>query len=53
VPDTGISALPPDSQARAVTHRHASETRYADVADAGILDDIDDPEAYHRLLQSP
>ena len=44
-------ALPPDSQARAVTHRHASEIRYIDVADAGILDDIDDPEAYHRLLQ--
>jgi CTP:molybdopterin cytidylyltransferase MocA len=46
-------ALTPDSQARAVTHRHASEIRYVDVADAGILDDIDDPEAYHRLLQSP
>jgi molybdenum cofactor cytidylyltransferase len=46
-------ALPPDSQARAVTHRHASEIRYIDVADAGILDDIDDPEAYQRLLQSP
>jgi molybdenum cofactor cytidylyltransferase len=45
-------ALPPDSQARAVTHRHASEIRYIDVADAGILDDIDDPEAYNRLLQS-
>jgi molybdenum cofactor cytidylyltransferase len=45
-------ALPPDSQAREVTHRHAGEIRYVDVADAGILDDIDDPEAYHRLLQS-
>jgi len=45
-------ALPPDSQARDVTHRHASDTRYIDVADAGILDDIDDPEAYRRLLQS-
>jgi molybdenum cofactor cytidylyltransferase len=45
-------ALPPDSQARAVTHRHLSEIRYIDVADAGILDDIDDPDAYHRLLQS-
>jgi len=46
-------ALPPDSQARVVTHRHASEIGYIDVADAGILDDIDDPEAYHRLLQAP
>ncbi|HXI41247.1 MAG TPA: nucleotidyltransferase family protein [Bryobacteraceae bacterium] len=45
-------AMQPDSQARAVTHRHASEIRYIDVADAGILDDIDDPEAYHRLLES-
>jgi molybdenum cofactor cytidylyltransferase len=45
-------ALPPDSQVRVVTHRHANEIRYIDVADAGILDDIDDPEAYHRLLQS-
>ena len=45
-------ALPPDSQARAVTQRHASEIRYIDVADAGILDDIDDPEAYQRLLES-
>jgi molybdenum cofactor cytidylyltransferase len=46
-------ALPADSQAPAVTHRHANEIRYIDVADAGILDDIDDPEAYHRLLQAP
>ena len=46
-------ALPPDSQARAVTQRHANEIRYFDVADRGILDDIDDPEAYHRLLQAP
>jgi molybdenum cofactor cytidylyltransferase len=44
--------LGPDSQARTVTHRHASEIRYIDIADPGILDDIDDPEAYHRLLQS-
>jgi molybdenum cofactor cytidylyltransferase len=45
-------ALTPDRQARDVAHRHASDTRYIDVADAGILDDIDDPEAYRRLLQS-
>jgi len=45
-------ALPSDSQARAVTHQHASQIQYVDVADPGILDDIDDPEAYHRLLQS-
>jgi len=45
-------ALAPYGQARTVLHRHASEIRYIDVPDAGILDDIDDPEAYHRLLAS-
>lgn len=45
-------AMPADAEARTVIHRHARETRYIDVADAGILDDIDDPEAYHRLLAS-
>ena len=43
-------ALGPDAQARQVFHGHASEIRYLDVADPGILDDIDDPDAYHRLL---
>jgi molybdenum cofactor cytidylyltransferase len=45
-------ALPSDSQARSVTRAHAAEIRYIDVADAGILDDIDDPDAYRRLLAS-
>ena len=45
-------ALAPGDQARTVLHRHASQTRYIDVPDAGILDDIDDPEAYRRLLGS-
>ena len=45
-------ALPPDSQARTVLHRHPSDIRYIDVPDAGILDDIDDPAAYHALLAS-
>ncbi|MBZ5590802.1 MAG: nucleotidyltransferase family protein [Acidobacteriia bacterium] len=43
-------ALAPDSRAPVVLQRHASEIRYVDVADCGILDDIDDPDAYHRLL---
>lgn len=47
-----LLALAPDDEARTVLHRHASETRYIDVPDAGILDDIDDPEAYRRLLAS-
>ena len=45
-------ALPPDNQARTVLHRHAGDIRYIDVPDAGILDDIDDPAAYHALLAS-
>lgn len=47
-----LLAVAPDGQARTVLHRHASHTRYIDVLDAGILDDIDDPEAYRRLLAS-
>jgi len=43
-------ALAPDSQAPIVFHQHSSEITYIDVADPGILDDIDDPDAYHRLL---
>ncbi len=42
--------LPPDSQARFVVHRHAGETRWVAVNDPGILDDVDDPAAYERLL---
>jgi molybdenum cofactor cytidylyltransferase len=45
-------ALEPSNQARTVLHRHPSDIRYVDVPDAGILDDIDDPNAYHRLLAS-
>lgn len=47
-----ILALPANSQARAAMHRHAGEIEYIDVADAGILDDVDDPQAYRRLLES-
>jgi molybdenum cofactor cytidylyltransferase len=42
-------ALPPTSQAREVVKRHADRTQYLDVADAGILTDIDDLEAYKKL----
>ena len=45
-------ALPPDSQARLVVTRHADQIRYADVDDPGILDDVDDPAAYRRLLET-
>jgi molybdenum cofactor cytidylyltransferase len=45
-------ALPEDGAAREVVRRHAGETRFLDVDDAGILADIDDREAYHALVAS-
>jgi molybdenum cofactor cytidylyltransferase len=42
-------ALDPAASARVVLERHAAEIRYVDVDDPGILDDVDDPEAYRRL----
>lgn len=42
-------ALPPTSQARELVRKYASQTQYVDVQDAGVLQDIDDPEAYRRL----
>jgi molybdenum cofactor cytidylyltransferase len=43
-------ALPPTGQASAAVHRHIPETRYLDVDDPGILADVDDPEAYRKLV---
>ena len=37
--------IAPESDAREVFRRHAAETRYVDVDDPGIHDDIDDPAA--------
>ncbi len=47
-----ILALPPDSQAKALFARYLDQTRFVDVADPGILDDVDDPAAYRRLLET-
>jgi molybdenum cofactor cytidylyltransferase len=44
--------LPPDSQAKQVVNRRPDRIRYVDVADPGILDDVDDPAAYSRLLET-
>jgi molybdenum cofactor cytidylyltransferase len=41
--------LPENGAARDVVRSHASQTEFLDVDDAGILADIDDPEAYVRL----
>jgi molybdenum cofactor cytidylyltransferase len=45
-------ALSPDSQARQVVNRHADAACFVDVNDPGILDDVDDPAAYSRLLET-
>ena len=45
-------ALPADSQARQVIHRHREHTCYVEVEDPGILKDVDDPEAYQRLIEA-
>jgi molybdenum cofactor cytidylyltransferase len=44
-------ALPPGGQAKDVVRRHENRTVYLDTADAGVVGDIDDPEAY-RVLQT-
>jgi molybdenum cofactor cytidylyltransferase len=46
-----LMALPLSAgAARDVVHAHVDRTQYVDVDDAGILTDVDDPEAYRRLL---
>ena len=43
-------ALPETGAARDVVRRHAAETEFLDVDDPGILADIDDAEAYRKLI---
>ncbi|MCZ2148430.1 MAG: nucleotidyltransferase family protein [Bryobacterales bacterium] len=43
-------SLPPTAQAREVVHRHVDRTIYLDTGDPGILVDIDDQQAYDRLV---
>ena len=43
-------ALPEDGQARWVVHKYVPQTIYVDVDDPGILTDVDDPEAYRRMM---
>jgi molybdenum cofactor cytidylyltransferase len=47
-----LLALPADGKASDVVHRHVPRTHYVDVDDAGILTDIDDREAYRKLLET-
>lgn len=43
---------PEIQSAKDVVRRHGSETAYVDVNDPGVLDDIDDPAAYQRLVEA-
>jgi molybdenum cofactor cytidylyltransferase len=43
-------ALPPEGAARDVVRAHAHETAFLDLDDAGIVTDVDDPEAYRLLV---
>jgi molybdenum cofactor cytidylyltransferase len=45
-----ILAEPSSSKLNTVMDRHASEIHYLDLGDSGVLDDIDDPQAYRNLL---
>jgi molybdenum cofactor cytidylyltransferase len=45
-------ALPAEGQAKEVVRRHTDRTLYLDTFDAGVLSDIDDPEAYRMLQES-
>lgn len=47
-----LLALPATAQARDVIHHYRDRTVYVDVADGGILTDVDDPKAYEELLAS-
>ena len=47
-----LLALPSDAQARDVVHRYVPQTQYVDVDDPGILADVDDREAYRKLVES-
>lgn len=43
-------ALPVTSSAKEVVIRHGAEIAYLDVDDPGVITDVDDAEAYRRLL---
>jgi molybdenum cofactor cytidylyltransferase len=43
-------ALAPTEETRVIVNRHADAIRYLEVEDAGVLADVDDPEAYRALV---
>jgi hypothetical protein len=45
-----LLALPEHAKPTAVLYRHLDTTRFLDLDDPGIVDDIDDPGAYQAFL---
>jgi molybdenum cofactor cytidylyltransferase len=43
--------LAPTEETRVVVNHHVNAIRYLDLDDAGVLADVDDPEAYRALVQ--
>jgi molybdenum cofactor cytidylyltransferase len=43
--------LAPTEETRVVVNRHANAIRYLELEDAGVLADVDDPEAYRALAR--
>lgn len=44
-----VLALGPDEGADTVIHQNRDQTKFVEVADPGILIDVDDPESYRKL----
>lgn len=45
-----LLALPPTARPTDVLYRHIAATRFLDTGDPGVVDDVDDPAAYHAFL---
>lgn len=45
-----LLALPPDAKPTDVLYRHLAVTQFLDTDDPGVVDDVDDRAAYHKLL---
>ena len=46
-----LLALPPEEPANTVIRKYRDATQFVEVADPGILLDVDDPETYERLIE--
>jgi molybdenum cofactor cytidylyltransferase len=46
-----LLALPPEEPANTVIRKYRETTQFVEVADPGVLIDVDDPETYERLVE--